>query len=326
MRVAISVMMFVAACASGPGSAQTAWRPDRPVEIITSSAAGGSNDQVARVMQRIIQDDKLLPVPVVVMNKPGGNQTVAVAYLNQFAGNGHYTLLGNPTIFTNQISGITTVGHAEMTPIANLLTEHTVISVKADSPIRNVRDLMARLKADVDSMVVGIVSRGGPNHLAFSVAVKSAGIDARRVRAVVFKTNAESMTAMVGGHVQIVASSVSSAMGQVKAGNARMLAVVSPQRLPGIGDVPTLKEQGYDGYVANWRAMFGPRGMTPQQNAAWQDALTRMVADADWKAGLESNNWSGNFLRGQDFVRYLDADYATTRAIMAEMGLAKPVQ
>lgn len=302
---------------------QTGWRPEKAVEIITSSAAGGSNDQVARAIQRIMQDQKSLPTPILVVNKPGGNQTLAVAYLNQYAGNGHYTLLANPTLFTNQIQGITAVGYKEVTPIANLLTEHTVFSVHRDSPLRNVRDLMDKLRADPDSLVVGIVSRGGPNHLAFSVALKAAGIDPRRVKAVVFKTNAESMTAMVGGHLQLVASSISSALGQVQAGNARMLAVVSPQRIAGIPDVPTLKEQGLDAYVANWRAMFGPKGMTPQQVATWQDALSRAVATPEWKAGLEKNHWSGNFLRGDDFVRYLDTDYSTTRAIMAEIGLAK---
>ena len=101
--VARSIVSAVLGSAAlcGPASGQAQWRPDRAIEIVTSSAAGGSNDQVARVMQRILQDQKTFPTPILVVNKPGGNQTLAVVYLNQYPGNGHYTLLANPTLFSN---------------------------------------------------------------------------------------------------------------------------------------------------------------------------------------------------------------------------------
>ena len=245
-----------------------AWRPDKVTEFITSSAAGGSNDQVARAMQKILQDAKMITTPIAIANKSGGNQTLAVVYLTQHPGDAHFLLLGNPTIFTNHIAGITPLSHADMTPVSLLLVEHTLITVKNDSPIRTMRDLVEQLKKDPESLAVGIVSRGGPNHLALSQALKSSGVDAKRVKAAVFKTNAESMTALVGGHLQVVASSVSSAMSQVKSGNARPLAIAARQRLDLLPDVPTLREQGIESWVANWRAMLGPKGMTPAQVAA----------------------------------------------------------
>jgi len=300
-----------------------AWRPAKAVEFITSSDAGGSNDQVARAMQRILQDAKLAATPIQVMNKPGGNQTLAVIYLTQRAGDAHYLLLGNPTIFTNHISGITPLGPADMTPVSLLLVEHTLITVKADSAIRSMRDLVEQLRKDPESLAVGIVSRGGPNHLALSQALKSAGVDAKRVKAAVFKTNAESMTALVGGHLQVVASSVSSAMSQVKAGNARALAIASHQRLALLPDVPSLKEQGIESWVSNWRAMFGPKGMTPAQVAYWEELLAQMAAGEEWKKRLEIQGWDGQFLKSAEFSKYLDREYAATRSIMAEMGIAK---
>lgn len=98
---------------SGGVWAQTAWRPDRAVEIITSSAAGGSNDQIARVMQRILQEGKLTPTPITVINKPGGNQTIAPTYLNMQAGDPHYLLLANPTLVGNRIAGITPINYSD---------------------------------------------------------------------------------------------------------------------------------------------------------------------------------------------------------------------
>jgi putative tricarboxylic transport membrane protein len=324
-RVHGATILAAAALLLAPDSAwsQAAWRPSRPVEFITSSDAGGSNDQVARAMQKILQAAKLVPTPIQVINKPGGNQTIAVNYLIQKAPDPHFLLLANPTIFTNQLSGITPLGPADMTPVSLLLVEHTLITVRADSPIKTMRDLVDVLKKDPESLTVGIVSRGGANHLALSQALKSAGVDARRVRAVVFKTNAESMTQMVGGHVQVVASSVSSAMGQVKAGNARALAIAASQRLALLPDVPSLKEQGIESWVSNWRAMLGPKGMAPAEVAYWEEAFSKMSASEEWKKTLELQGWEGQFLKSAEFSKFLDKEYAATRSIMVDLGIAK---
>jgi putative tricarboxylic transport membrane protein len=315
----IAALAFLAAS----GARGQSWRPVKVTEFITSSDAGGSNDQVARAMQKVLQGAKLVTSPIQVMNKPGGNQTIAVIYLTQKAPDPHFLLLANPTIFTNHLSGITPLGPADMTPVALMLVEHTLITVKADSPIRNMRDLVDVLKKDPEALTVGIVSRGGPNHLALSQALKTAGVDAKRVKAVVFKTNAESMTQMVGGHIQVVASSVSSAMGQVKAGNARALAIAASQRLNLLPEVPSLKEQGIDSWVSNWRGMLGPKGMAPAETAYWEDAFGKMSASEEWKKTLEIQGWEGQFLRAGEFSKYLDKEYAATRSIMVEMGIAK---
>jgi putative tricarboxylic transport membrane protein len=319
--------LLIAALALTPAfscHAQTAWKPDKVIEIITSSAAGGSNDQIARVAQKILQDHKLLPTPLNIANKPGGNQTLAVVYLTQHPADAHFHLLANPTVYTNYLSGVTPLSHNDLTPIALLLVEHTVISVPANSPIKTLPDLMARLRADPESIAVGIVSRGGPNHLALSQAIKAGGVDPRRVRAAVFKTNTESMTAMAGGHLQLVASSVSSSIAQVQAGNARIIAIASQRRLGGaLAHVPTFREQGIDTWVSNWRAVFGAKGIAPAQIAYWEEVLAKMAATEEWKKQLEARDWNGQFMRSTDFSKYLQGEYAATRAIMSDLGLLK---
>ncbi len=322
-RFSMAALMY-AAMACAHAQPQPGWKPDKVIEIITSSAAGGSNDQIARVAQNILQGNKLLPTPLNVANKPGGNQTLAVVYLMQHPADAHFHLLANPTLFTNYVSGVTALSHSDLTPIALLLEEHTVITVPTNSPIKSMQDLMARLRADPESVAVGIVSRGGPNHLALSQAIKAGGADPRRVRAAVFKTNTESMTAMAGGHLQLVASSVSSAMAQVQAGNARILAIASQRRLGGpLAHVPTFKEQGIDSWVANWRAVFGAKGISPAQIAYWEETLAKMAATEEWKKQLDQHHWSGQFLRSREFSKYLQAEFATTRTIMGDLGLDK---
>ena len=319
-------VLWTAALAATAATAwgQAAWRPERPVEFVISTAAGGSNDQIARLIQKIWQDEKLVASPVIIVNRPGGNQTVAVFYMQQHAGTAHHLLMANPTVITNHLTGITPLGPSDLTPIALLLVEHTAISVRADSPIRNLQDLAARLKTAPDSMTLGIVARGGVNHLAVALAVKAAGVDARKLKAVVFKTNAESMIALVGGHIQFVASSVTTAMTQAKSGNARIIGIAAAQRMTGqLANVPTFKEQGIASWVSNWRAIMGPRGMTRAQIAFWEEALAKVAATEEWKKETEAHDWGGQFMKSRDLAKYLEGEQAAARAIMVELGLAK---
>lgn len=304
---------------------QANWRPEKAVEIIVPTGAGGTNDQMARLVQKTMQEKKLISVPMVVLNKSGGNQSLAVVYLHQHPADPHYLLYSTATIFTNQIAGLTQQHYTELSPLGLLLVDYTVITVKNDSPIKSMRDLINRLKADPESIAFGLVSRGGPNHLAAAQAVKSAGIDPKKLKLVVFKTNAQSMTSVMGGHIHAVISSVSAAMPQVEAGNTRILAIAAPKRQAGkIANLPTMREQGIDATgISNWRGMFGAKGLSAAQIAAWSEALSKVVLSDDWKQQLESNNVSSNFLSAKEFSSWLGVEYEDTKAVMSDLGLVK---
>jgi putative tricarboxylic transport membrane protein len=318
-RGLILATALVVSCAWGQ-----AWRPEKPVEVIVPTGAGGINDQNARLIQKSLQDQKL-PVPVLTVNKPGGNQSLAVVYLHQHPADPHYLFYSTATVFTNELAGVTPHRYTEMTPLALLLVDYSVITVAAASPMKTMRDLVARLKADPDSIAFGLVARGGPNHLALAQGIRSAGLDAKRLKLVVFKTNAESMTAVMGGHIQAVVSSVSAALPQVQAGNMRILAVAAPQRVGGsLAAVPTMREQGIDATgISNWRGLFAPKGVTAAQVAYWEEALAKVVATEEWRSQLETNNLVSRFLRGREFAKYLEGEYGDTRSVMIDLGLLK---
>ena len=304
---------------------QAAWRPERAVEIILPTAAGGLNDQMARLIQNILQDRKLVTTPVVVMNKAGGNQTLAVVYLRQHPADPHYLLYSTSSIFTAQLTGLIQQHYSDLSPISLLLVERTAITVSADSPIKNMRDLVERLAANPESLAFGMATRGGTNHLGLAQVVKSVGIDPKRLKTVVFKTNVESMTGLVGGHLHAVTSSASAAYPWVQKGQARMIASLAPQRQPGaLANVPTLREQGFDvPGVTNWRGMFGPRGLTPAQLEFWEEAMARLVATEEWKKPLEQNHLGQNFLRSRDFAKFLETEYQASKAAITDLGFAK---
>jgi putative tricarboxylic transport membrane protein len=318
---------LAAALASGAasGAHAQAWKPQKQVEIVLPTAAGGANDAAVRTIQNILQGQKLVPTPVLVMNKPGGNQTLATVYVHQHHKDPHYLLFSTSQVFSAEITGLSQMHYTELTPIALLMTEHTVISVRNDSPIRTMRDLIAQLKADSQSVAFGMVSRGGSNHVGLSQAVKAAGVDPRRLKTIVFKTNSESYLGLVGGHIHAVASSATAAQPFVQQGTVRMIGIGAPQRQPGeLADVPTMREQGIEGRtVTNWRGIFAPRGITPTQTAYWDDAFAKLVATDDWKKSLEQNATARTHLRSADFVKFLESEYAISRTILTELGYAK---
>ncbi len=318
-------MAALAAQVAADAWCQSAWRPEKAVEVIIPTAASGPSDLTARFIQKILQDQKLVIVPVLVMNKAGGNQTLAVVYLNQHPADPHYLLYGTPTVYTNQLTGLSQIPYTDITPIAMLSVEHNAITVRADSPMKHMRDLIDRLRADPESIAFGMPSRGGSPHLLLSQAVRSEGVDPKKMKVVVFKTSAEAMTAAMGGHIHAVVSSAGGHLAQVQAGKMRILAIAAPQRQSGaLAHAPTLREQGIDiAGVASWRGIFGPKGLAPAQIAFWEDALTMVVATDEWKKRIEENSLSQHFLRSKDFAKYLENEYIASRAVMADLGLVK---
>src|SRR5688572_20488781 len=141
-KIALVLMLSVFADAHGQ------WRPEKPVEIVVPTAAAGINDQLSRLMQRVLQEQKIVNVPAVVMNKPGGNQSLAVVYMSQHASDPHYLFYSTATLFTNQLAGLTELGYKDLTPVALLVEDYSVITVGANSPIKSLKDLVDRLKAD----------------------------------------------------------------------------------------------------------------------------------------------------------------------------------
>ncbi len=321
LRLAVVAAGILLVLSAAPAAAQS-WKPEKPVELLVSSSPGGSNDRIARVIQKIVQEQNLIPVAMSVINRPGGNQTLSRTYISQFPGDAHYFDIGNPTLIANTISGLQQ--YTDFTPIALMVNEYTSFSVRADSPVNNARDLVALIRKDPDAVAIGVSNRGGTNHLAMSLLAKAAGLDPRQLKIVVFKTNAEGLAGVMGGHIQLVASAVGTGMNAMRGGKTKIISVSAPQRMGGaLADVPTLREQGYDVSLSNWRAIVGPRGLAPAHISYWEGVLSGVIATEEWKAVLVKQFWDGNFLRSAEFGTYLKKEFEQTRSIMTELGLVK---
>lgn len=319
------LLAISAFCLAGAAWGQTAWRPDKPVDITVATAPVGNSDRITRMAQKILQDRKLVPTSVVVVNRTGGNQTIASGYVAQFPGDAHYLLLSNPVLFTNELHGLAKVRHSDLTPVALLMIENTVLTVRAASPLRNVTDLMARMKADPDSVSFAMPARGSQTHLTVVAAVRAADIDPRRIKGVVFKGSGESTAAVLGGHIDVMVSSSGSVLSLVQSGQMRVIGVAAAQRMGGaFANAPTFREQGLNTTgIAAWRGFHGPRGLTAAQLAFWDDALAKVTDSPEWKKMLEDGDITQQFMRHREFEKYLEGEFAATKAALADSGLLK---
>jgi putative tricarboxylic transport membrane protein len=312
------------ALAAGGAQAQAPWKPDRPIELIATNAPGGGSDRILRIMIKILQERRYVPTPVAVVNKPGGGSSVAYNYLNQHAGNGHYLVMGSRSLLTNHITGHGP-SYTELTPVVRLFDEYIAVTVKPVSPIRSGKDLVSFMKRDPTAISFGIAtSLGAPNHAGAAAAFKAAGIDIKKMKSVIFPSGGAASTALLGGHIDVVPISVGFGAQLLRNNQVRIIAVTSPQRLPGIlKDVPTWKEQGYDAVVEQWRVFIGPKAMTAGQIAYWEGVMRRMMDADDWKSELEANFWTANYQTSAEARKFLARDHEDAKAFLAELGLAK---
>ena len=312
-------------CAAVDTPAQSGWKPESAVEIIVPSGPGGGTDHTGRVVQQIMQQQKLVTVPVNVVNKTGGGGAIAVNYLNQFRGNAHYMHLASAVFLTAHIVGRTTTSYTDVTPLALLQSEYVVMAVKSDSPLKSASDVVARLRQDPGALSISVgTSFGGANHSAIAAVARAGGIDPKKLKTVVFKASADAALAALGGHVDIVSASASQVLTHVRSGQLRLIGVTAPSRLKGdLGTVPTLKEQGINVEVNNFRMLLGPKDLAAPQVAYWDQVLARLVQTDEWKRDLERDVVEDTYMNSRDIRRYLDAEYAELKSLLTEMGLVK---
>lgn len=319
----LSILLFVFAWHT-PSAAQS-WKPDRSIELIVAAGPGGGNDIAAREIQRIIQVNKLTDTQVNVINKPGGGGVIAYNYLNQHPGNGHYLAMASPTLLTNHILGTSPLTHTDFTPVVRLADENLAFVVKADSPIKNGRDLIAQLRKDPVSVKFAFgTSRGNGNHIAIGMVAKAAGVDPKKITAVVFKATAEAVVAVQGGHVDVVPSTGATLLTPLKSGALRAIAVTSTERMAGpFAEVPTWKELGVNAVISSTRSLIGPSGMTAPQLAYWDGVFERLTRTDEWKRTVEQKLWVTSYMPSTAVKKEMAAEYAEMKAILVDLGLVK---
>jgi putative tricarboxylic transport membrane protein len=290
----------------------------RQLRIMAPAAPGGGWDQTAREMQTALRD---MAGRTEVYNVGGAGGTVG---LSQYAG-----LTGQPTEL--MVMGLVMVGAiesndspvtlAETTPLARLTTDYEVIVVAKDSRVATMQDLATAMRRDLQSVSIAGGSAGGVEHILAGLVARAVGGDPAEVNYVAHSGGGEALTTVLSGRATAAVSGVSELAPQIRAGNIRALAVSSPQRLPALPDVPTLREAGVDVELENWRAVVAPAGITEDEKSTLQDLILQMTRSEAWADTLERRGWLDATLAGPEFDAFLEAEQRRIAQVIAEMGI-----
>jgi putative tricarboxylic transport membrane protein len=323
-RFLACVALFFGTFAAASIAGAQAWVPSRNVELIVGSGPGGGADVTGRLIQKFMQ--KLAPdVSMSVVNKTGGGSALSYVYLNQHPGDGHYLALSLQPMITTPLMTAGQIAYTDLTPVAQLLNEYVGFAVRPDSPIRSGRDLVERLRKDPAALSIGLSTAiAGSNHLATVLALKAAGVDIKRLRVVVVAGAADAITGVMGGHMDVVASSAAGMLPYLQAAKLRGIAVSGPRRLgDAFAQVPTWKEQGVDSVYANWRGVVGPKGLSAPQLAYWDGTFARLTQLSEWRDALTRLLQEPAYMNSRDTQRFLEREHNELRAVLLDLGLTK---
>jgi putative tricarboxylic transport membrane protein len=290
------------------------------LKMMIPANPGGGWDQTGRNLAAAMQSAKLVS-GVQFDNKGGAAGTIGLAqFVNSAKGDPNAVMIGGMVMVGGIILNKSAVNLSQVTPIARLTSEWEVIVVPANSPHKTMGDLVKAFKADPGKVSWGGGSAGGTDHILIGLIAKEVGVQPAKINYVPFKGGGEAIAAILGGHVSAGVSGLGEFAEQIKAGKMRALAQSSPKKLEGIA---SLKEQGVNVELGNWRGVFGGPGITPQQ----RDALVKLVQSATqtpaWKATLEKLGWEPWFLGGEAYAKFLKEDEQRITGIMDSLGLKK---
>jgi putative tricarboxylic transport membrane protein len=290
--------------------------------IMAPAAPGGGWDQTARSMQQALSEAGLVS-NVQVTNVPGAGGTIGLAqFVNSNAGNAKSLIVGGYVMVGAILTNKSPVSLNDVTPIARLTGEYEAIVVPADSPLKSMGDLVEALKKDPGAVSWGGGSAGGTDHIAVGLIAKAAGVDPTKINYIAFSGGGEALAAILGSQVTAGISGYGEFESQIKSGTLRLLAMSSPERLPGI-DAPTIKEGGLDVVVENWRMVAAAPGLTDEQKAAVSADIEKLAKSAGWQETLKTKGWQDTYLAGDAFKAQLAKDVSATEAVLKDIGLVK---
>jgi putative tricarboxylic transport membrane protein len=325
IHLRISAAALVAALAPALALAQAgAPYPTKRIEVVVSGNPGGGIDATARAMERGLAETRLVSQPLVMNNMSGAAGDVAKLYVSQKKGDPYFLYVESNRIYQNKLLGTTQVGIDEVTPIARLLTEYLVWAVLADAPYKGPRDVLDRLKADPGSVAFGVGAI--PNNDYFNIVrpARAYGIDYQKLRVASFKSGGNVMIQLLGGHVPVIATSLSEAIDQVKSGKVKLLVSSAPKAMGGdLKGVPTWRDQGIDVSILHWRGVFAAPGIPKEVIAYWDERMAKMVRTDSWKKSMEQYGWYEAYADSATFKRELEAEREVTGKLLKELGYAK---
>ena len=294
--------------------------PSRPIEFVVHTSPGGGTDIVARVVAEILTRDKLVGQPINVINRPGGAGAIAYTYFKGKRGDPHTIMtVASMTLLVQTTRPDMDMGLEHFTPLAFLAQDPQAVMVSADSPYRTLADLVEAGKREPNTLAASVASPGGTARMLLWLIERETGA---RFRMVSFKSGADAILPVMGGHTQFTTENVSEGHGAVEARKLRVLAVSSTRRLPVVPDAPTLRELGFDIHIGTGRGFAMPADVPKDAAARMEALLQRVYQSAAWKEHAERSMYENTWMGGAEYSAHLAQRRVLVLEFLQSIGIA----
>jgi len=290
------------------------------IKMMIPANPGGGWDTTGRALGKAMQESGAAST-VTYDNKGGAAGALGLAqFVNGSKGDGNAVMVMGAVMLGGLITGKPPVSLSQATPLVRLTSEYNVFVLPANSPFKSMAEVIAQLKKDPGSVKWGGGSRGSTEHIAAAMIAREAGVDPSKINYVPFRGGGEATAAILGGNVTIGGSGYSEFSEYISTGKMKAVAVTSEVRLKGV-NIPTLKEQGVNVVIGNWRGVYGAPGITAAQRAVLTDIILKAIKSKSWTEASEKSNWTPAVLSGPAFDKFVDEDFASLRATMVKSGM-----
>ena len=319
-KVGVVMSIFLLALAIGAQAAE--WKPSKPIQFIVPYAPGGGSDVLARSIENVIKTEKLSPVPLIVVNQAGGSGTIGMTSVAQSPGNVHMLM----TFISGQVTSPLVAGKGvatfhDLTLICNLALDEQLIVVKTDSPFKTIEDIVAAAKQRPGTVTIAGTATGQEDQMCNRLFERAAGI---KLRYVPFNSGGECITAVLGGHVDMIWANPSEFVPQWEAKMVKPLIVAKETRIPMLPDVPTFKEKGYDVTFKFFRGIAAPPGIPAETVAFYENMMKHMSDSSGWKEKyLKQYMLSAGWMGSKEFTQFVTQSEQLFKDILKDLGLLK---
>ncbi len=290
------------------------------LKMMIPANPGGGWDSTGRALGKALQESGAAD-SVSFENKGGAAGAIGLAqFLNSSKGDPNAVMVMGAVMLGGLITSKSTVSVTQATALARLTSEYNVFVLPSGSTLKTMKDVVEQLKKDPGSVKWGGGSRGSTEHIAAAMIAREVGVDPAKINYVAFRGGGEATAAILGGNVTVGGSGYSEFAEYINAGKMTPIGVTSEKRLKGVA-VPTLKEQGINVVIGNWRGVYGAPGISEPQRKALVDLVIKATKAKGWAEALEKNGWTPALLTGTEFEKFVDDEFASLRAVMVKSGM-----
>lgn len=296
-------------------------------ECIAPANPGGGWDFTCRQIGKIMYDIKAVDKPIQVTNMAGAGGGLAFNHVVAERNDDADLIIAASSATSTRLAQNAYAGRTadEVRFVGAIGADPGVIVVGKDSKFQSLGDLVDAIKAEPGSVAfAGGSATGGFDHLKPLMILQRAGFtDITKIKYIGVDGGADAITQTVGGFTQAMTGDMSEIVGFLKAGEIRVLAVLTEERVPGFEDIPTAKEQGFDVVAVNWRGLYVPKGVSDETFNSWADKLQQVADSDEWKAAMTANGLAPFTKVGGDFQGYVDQVVAEVRQLSKDIGVLK---